>query len=64
MPHHIDPRFNEIRNDEQLKYLLPEVIAHDPVVRKLVENGLAASKALQGRLADNNPIMLFIWMVP
>ena len=51
VPHHIDPRFNEIRNDEQLKYLLPEVIARDPVVRKLVENGLAASKDYQKVIA-------------
>ena len=26
VPHHVDPRFNEIRNDEQLKYLVPEVV--------------------------------------
>ena len=37
VPHHIDPRFNEINNDEQLKYLLPKVTARDPGVSKLVE---------------------------
>ncbi|MCB1698840.1 MAG: histidine phosphatase family protein, partial [Halioglobus sp.] len=47
VPHHIDPRFNEINNDEQLKYLLPKVTARDPGVSKLVERGLSSSKDYQ-----------------
>lgn len=46
-PHHIDPRFNEIQNDEQLKCLMPEVIKHNPTVQALVEKGLSSSKDYQ-----------------
>ena len=45
--HHIDPRFNEIRNDEQLKYLLPEVVKSNPEIQALVERGLSSSKDYQ-----------------
>ncbi len=45
--HHIDPRFNEIRNDEQLKYLLPEVVKSNPAIEALVERGLSSSKDYQ-----------------
>lgn len=47
VPHHIDPRLNEIQNDEQLKYLLPEVIKRQPSVQALVEKGLSSSKDYQ-----------------
>ena len=47
VPHHIDPRFNEIRNDEQLKYLMPEVIKINPQIKALVEKGLSSSKDYQ-----------------
>jgi broad specificity phosphatase PhoE len=47
IPHHIDPRFNEIQNDEQLKYLMPEVIKRNPAVQALVERGLSSSKDYQ-----------------
>ncbi|CAA0096986.1 2,3-bisphosphoglycerate-dependent phosphoglycerate mutase [Halioglobus japonicus] len=47
IPHHIDPRFNEIQNEEQLTCLLPEVIKHNPAVQALVEKGLSASKDYQ-----------------
>jgi broad specificity phosphatase PhoE len=47
VPHHIDPRFNEIRNDEQLECLLPEVIKHNPTVKALMEKGLGSSKDYQ-----------------
>ncbi|MDG1945984.1 MAG: histidine phosphatase family protein [Halioglobus sp.] len=47
VPHHIDARFNEIKNDEQLKYLLPEVVKRDPKIQALVENNLKASKDYQ-----------------
>ena len=45
--HYIDPRFNEIQNDEQLKCLMPEVIKHNPTVQALVEKGLSSSKDYQ-----------------
>ena len=45
--HHIDPRFNEIQNDEQLKYLLPEVVKNNPAIEALVERGLSSSKDYQ-----------------
>jgi len=44
---HIDPRFNEIQNDQQLKYLVPEVIKTNPVVQRLMERGLSNSKDYQ-----------------
>lgn len=45
--HHIDPRFNEIDNDAQLKHLLPEVLEGDDKLRALVERGLTSSKDYQ-----------------
>jgi broad specificity phosphatase PhoE len=45
--HHIDPRFNEIQNDEQLKCLMPEVIKQNSSVQALVEKGLSSSKDYQ-----------------
>jgi len=47
VPHYIDPRLNEIQNDEQLKWLLPEVMQRNPAVRALVEKGLHSSKDYQ-----------------
>lgn len=47
IPHKIDPRFNEIQNEEQLKYLMPEVIKINPAVQALVEKGLGSSKDYQ-----------------
>ena len=47
VPHNIDPRFNEIRNDEQLEYLLPEAMKMHPEIRALVERGLSSSKDYQ-----------------
>ena len=47
VPHHIDSRFNEIQNDEQLKYLLPEVVKSNPAIKALVERGLSSSKDYQ-----------------
>jgi broad specificity phosphatase PhoE len=47
VPHHIDARFNEIQNDEQLQYLLPEVIRQNPSVKTLVDRGLSSSKDYQ-----------------
>jgi broad specificity phosphatase PhoE len=45
--HHIDPRFNEIQNDAQLKYLVPEVVKINPTIQALVEKGLSSSKDYQ-----------------
>ena len=47
IPFHIDPRFNEIRNDEQLEFLLPELIQRNPSVAKLVEKAKSDSKSYQ-----------------
>jgi len=45
--HHIDPRFNEIDNDEQVKHLLPKLVKTNPRLQQLVERGLSASKDYQ-----------------
>jgi broad specificity phosphatase PhoE len=43
----VDVRFNEIDNDEQLKYLLPIVAERNPSIRALMKKGLSASKDYQ-----------------
>ncbi len=45
--HHIDPRFNEIRNDEQVEYLVPELVKSNPELRQLMARGLRSSKDYQ-----------------
>ena len=45
--HHIEPRFNEIKNDEHLEYLLPELVKTDAGLRHIVERGLSSSKDYQ-----------------
>lgn len=45
--HTVDPRFNEIRNDEQVKNLAPLVAAENPAVAALMERGLGSSKDYQ-----------------
>ena len=45
--HHIDPRFNEIQNDAQVKCLMPEVVKINPRIQALVEKGLSSSKDYQ-----------------
>lgn len=47
VPHHIDPRFNEIENDEQIKYLMPQVLKRNPAIQALVDKGLSSSKDYQ-----------------
>jgi len=47
VPHRIDPRFNEIQNDAQIKYLMPEVAKIDPGIQALVDKGLSSSKDYQ-----------------
>ena len=43
----VDSRFNEIRNDEQIEYLLPELVKVRPDIASLVERGLTSSKDYQ-----------------
>lgn len=43
----IDPRFNEIQNDDQVKYLVPEVAKTNPAIQQLVDRGLSSSKDYQ-----------------
>lgn len=45
--HRIDSRFNEIRNEEQIEHLLPQLMERDPALRALVDKGLADSKTYQ-----------------
>ncbi|MFK8019387.1 MAG: histidine phosphatase family protein [Pseudomonadales bacterium] len=45
--HHIDARFNEIRNDEQIEQLLPVIIEQQPAIKEIVESGLGVSKNFQ-----------------
>ncbi len=45
--HQIDSRFNEIKNDEQIEYLLPIVSQRDPAIAALVDKGITASKDYQ-----------------
>ena len=47
VPHHVDPRFNEVRNDEHLEYLVPEVAKSNPAIQALVNRGLSSSKDYQ-----------------
>lgn len=47
VPHHIDPRFNEIDNEEQIDTLLPVVLAGNPALQTLVDGGLSSSKDYQ-----------------
>jgi broad specificity phosphatase PhoE len=47
VPHHIDPRFNEIQNDKQLEYLMPEVLKRNVKLQALVDKGLSSSKDYQ-----------------
>ena len=43
----IDHRFNEIDNDEQLKYLVPELVKTNAHIQELMDRGLKASKDYQ-----------------
>ena len=47
VPHTVDPRFNEVRNDEHLEYLLPRVLDSHPEIKALVDKGLRESKDYQ-----------------
>ena len=43
----IDARFNEVNNDEHLKYLIPHVVKTQPHVKALMDKGLSSSKDYQ-----------------
>jgi broad specificity phosphatase PhoE len=45
--HLVDSRFNEIRNDEQLETLVPEVLKTNAALQALVDKGLSDSKDYQ-----------------
>jgi broad specificity phosphatase PhoE len=45
--HTIDPRFNEIQNDEQVRYLMPQVVKRNPAIQQLVDRGFSSSKDYQ-----------------
>ncbi|TXS91281.1 histidine phosphatase family protein [Parahaliea maris] len=47
VPHHVDPRFNEVNNDEQLEHLVPELVASNDRLRALMDKGLRESKDYQ-----------------
>lgn len=47
VPHHIDARFDEVRNDEQIRYLVPVVAKANPSIQALVDKGLKSSKDYQ-----------------
>lgn len=47
VPHHIDERFDEVRNDEQIKHLVPVVATANPHIKALVDKGLSSSKDYQ-----------------
>ena len=47
LPHTVDVRFNEVRNDEQIEFLLPKVIEQDSTIRELIDKGLESSKDYQ-----------------
>ncbi len=47
IPHTIDARFNEIRNDEQVEKLAPIVAAENPAIGQLLQRGLSSSKDYQ-----------------
>lgn len=47
VPLHVDSRFNEIQNDEQIKYLVPELVETHPGIRDLMQRGLSSSKDYQ-----------------
>lgn len=47
VPHHIDRRFNEIQNDEQVEHLVPKLVETHPGVQQLMERGPTSSKDYQ-----------------
>ena len=42
-----DPRLEEVRNDEHLEHILPQIMEQRPEIRALVDQGLNSSKRFQ-----------------
>lgn len=51
VPYAIDPRLNEVRNDEHLEHLLPLLLNDNPELQALVQRGLKSSKDYQKVIA-------------
>jgi broad specificity phosphatase PhoE len=47
VPQMVDPRLNELNNDEQVKNLGPVLMQSDPELKQLLEGGLSSSKDYQ-----------------
>jgi broad specificity phosphatase PhoE len=45
--HRIDSRFNEIRNDEQIRHLVGDIARANPAIQALLDKGLSESKDYQ-----------------
>ncbi|WP_116367458.1 histidine phosphatase family protein [Parahaliea mediterranea] len=45
--HRIDARFNEVRNDEQVEHLVPQLVDSNPRLKALMDKGLSDSKDYQ-----------------
>ncbi|WP_031555752.1 histidine phosphatase family protein [Parvularcula oceani] len=50
VPLTVDPRFDEVRNDEHLEHLLPALMEEDAALKALVERGLTTSRDYQKAL--------------
>jgi broad specificity phosphatase PhoE len=51
VPLHADPRLDEVRNDEQIRVLLPRLLPDNPALQALVDRGLNSSKDYQKVIA-------------
>lgn len=51
VPLEVDARFDEVRNDEQIRELLPRLLDGDPALRAVVDRGLSSSKDYQKVIA-------------
>ena len=60
VPHVIDPRFNEIDNEAQLRHLVPRLVAADPALQPVVEHGFKSSRHYQKLLE----VVFRYWVSP
>lgn len=51
VPLRVDTRLDEVRNEEQIRVLLPRLLEGDPVLREVVDRGLSSSKDYQKVIA-------------
>ncbi len=51
VPLRVDTRLDEVRNDEQIRVLLPQLLEGNPALRAVVDRGLASSKDYQKVIA-------------